>query len=115
MSASQFDEFERRMRRINRRHSKLSHGYVTSVNSDGLVVAKPKRRSARGTLRGVAVMVVVIMLFKGVLHAQLGAQAYQDRVDRLAAGTFVEQAGAFAMAADPLTLWISSKVVSLVR
>ena len=48
MSASQFDEFERRMRRINRRHSKLSQGYVTAINSDGLVVAKPQRRAARG-------------------------------------------------------------------
>ena len=44
MSAYQFEEFERRMRRINRRHTKLSHGYVTQVNDDGLVVAKPRRR-----------------------------------------------------------------------
>ena len=115
MSASQFDEFERRMRRINRRHSKLSQGYVTAINSDGLVVAKPQRRAARGTLRGVALVVVVVMIFKGFLHAQLGPSAYQDRVDALAAGSVVEQAGAFVMAADPLTLWISSKVVSLVR
>ena len=115
MSASQFNEFERRMRRINRRHSKLSQGYVTAVNSDGLVVAKPQRRSARGTLRGVALIVIVVMLFKGFLHAQLGAQAYEDRVEALAAGTMIEKAGAFAMAADPITLWLSTKVVSLVR
>lgn len=115
MSASQFNEFERRMRRINRRHSKLSQGYVTAVNSDGLVVAKPQRRSARGTLRGVALIVIVVMLFKGFLHAQLGAQAYEERVEALAAGTMIEKAGAFAMAADPVTLWLSSKVVSLVR
>ena len=115
MSASQFDEFERRMRRINRRHSKLSQGYVTAVNSDGLVVAKPQRRSNRGMLRGLAMVVIVMMLFKGVLHAQIGAQAYQDRIDALASGSVIEKAGAYFMVADPITVWISTQVVSLVR
>lgn len=115
MSASQFDEFERRMRRISRRHSKLSQGYVTAVNSDGLVVAKPRRRSNRSMLRGLAMVVIVMMLFKAFLHAQIGAAAYQSRIDALAAGTSVEKAGAFFMVADPITVWISSQVVSLVR
>lgn len=115
MSASQFDEFERRMRRINRRHSKLSHGYVTAVTSDGLVVAKPQRGSSRGMLRGLAMVVIVMMLFKGFLHAQIGERAYQDRIDALMAGTAIEKGGAYFMVADPITLWISSKVVSLVR
>ena len=115
MSAYQFDEFERRMRRINRRHSKLSHGYVTSVNDDGLVVAKPRRRRSRSTIRGVALIVIVVMLFKGVLHAQLGATAYDERIEKLASGNFVEQAGAWVMIADPITLWLSANFVSLVR
>ena len=100
MSASQFDEFERRMRRINRRHSKLSQGYVTAVTSDGL---------------GINAGLGGGMLFKGALHAQLGAQPYQDRIDALAAGNAMEQAGAYFMVADPITLWISKTVVSLVR
>ncbi len=115
MSASQFEEFDRRMRRISRRHSKLSHGYVTAVNSDGLVVAKPQRRSARGTLRGLAVIVLVMIAFKGFLHAQLGATAYQDRVDALNAGSVFEKAGALVMTADPLTEYLSVKISSLVR
>lgn len=115
MSASQYEEFERRMRRISRRHSKLSHGYVTAVNSDGLVVAKPQRRSRRGALRGVIVILAVTMLFKGVLHAQLGAAAYQERVDLLSAGSAVENVGAWIMTADPVTLWLSGQVSSLVR
>lgn len=115
MSASQFDEFDRRMRRISKRHSKLSHGYVTSVNPDGLVVAKPQRRSYRGVLRGLMILFAVMMIFKGVLHAQLGASAYETRVDSLKQGTVAEQAGAWIMTPDPVTLWISGKVVSLVR
>lgn len=115
MSASQFDEFERRMSRISRRHSKLSHGYVTAVTDDGLVVARPKRRGNGFMLRGLVLIAIVMVLFKGFLHAQLGPLAYQERVDQLAAGTVIEQAGSYAMVADPLTVWISSKVVSLVR
>ena len=115
MSASQFDEFDRRMRRISRRHTKLSHGYVTQVTNDGLVVAKPQRRTARGTLRGIAIVILVMMAFKGFLHAQLGAEGYQARVDGLAAGSIYEQAGAWLMVADPLTEWLSGKISSLVR
>ena len=115
MSASQFDEFDRRMRRISRRHTQLSHGYVTTVNSDGMVVAKPRRRSARGTLRGIALVVLVLMVFKGFLHAQLGAFAYEQRVDQLAQGSGFEKAGAILMAADPITTWLSGHIGSLVR
>lgn len=115
MAAYQYEEFERRMRRINRRHSKLSQGYVTSINSDGLVVAKPSRRSKGATVRGLLLIAVVMLVFKGFLHAQLGAQAYAERVEALSSGTFVEQAGAWAMMPDPITLALSQKFASLVR
>ncbi len=55
------------------------------------------------------------MIFKGFLHYQIGATAYDERVARLSAGTVVEQAGAYAMTADPVTLWISEQFASLAR
>ncbi len=110
MSASQFDEFDRRMRRITRRHTQLSRGYVTSVNDDGLVVAKPRRKMPRKTLRGVALVVLVLMVFKGFLHAQLGAAEYDNRVYALAQGSFFEQAGAYMMVSDPITEWLSVRI-----
>ena len=103
------------MRRINRRHSRLSRGYVTSVNRDGLLVATPARRRTSVPLRGVVVIIAVLMLFKGFLHAQLGAPAYQIRVDKLAGGTSIEQVGAWIMTADPTTVWLSTQMSSLVR
>ena len=115
MSASQFDEFDRRMRRISKRQSKLSHGYTTKVNPDGLVVAKPQRRSFRGTLRGLVILCAVMMVFKAVLFAQLGASAYETRVNNLKQGTVIEQTGAWVMAPDPVTVWLSGKIASLVR
>jgi len=110
MSASQFDEFDRRMRRISRRHSKLSHGYVTSVNGDGLVVAKPKRRMRKGTLRSLALLVIIMMIFKAVLHARLGGADYDARVFALSQGSMFEKAGAVFMASDPITEWLSVRI-----
>lgn len=110
MSASQFDEFDRRMRRISRRHTQLSKGYVTSVNGDGLVVAKPRRKGSRSTLRGLAIVVLVMFAFKGFLHSQLGAENYNQRVANLAEGSVFEQVGSWVMSADPVTLAISAQV-----
>ena len=115
MSASQFDEFDRRMRRISRRHSKLSHGYVTTVNDDGMVVAKPKRRSRKGTIKVLVIVALVLIIFKGVMHAQLGDAEYQARIDNLSTGTTAEKVGAWLMTADPTTYGISEFVSSLVR
>ncbi|MEO0944933.1 MAG: hypothetical protein AAFY06_08835 [Pseudomonadota bacterium] len=115
MSASQFDEFDRRMRRISRRNTKLSQGYVTQVTKDGMVIAKPRRKGNGSTLRGLIILAFVMMLFKGFLHAQLGDVAYQARIDGLAEGSVFEQAGAWVMTADPVTQFLSTKISSLVR
>ena len=115
MSASQFEEFERRMKRISKRHSKLSHGFVTKVNDDGLVVAKPRKKSSGAMLRGLILIVVTLFVFKGFSHANLGPEAYQERIEKLAGGNIIEQAGAIAMTEEPITLWLSSIIVSLVR
>ena len=115
MSAYQFEEFERRMRRINRRHTKLSRGFKTEINNDGLVVAKPHKRRGGATIRGLALIAVIILLFKGFLHAQLGITAYEERVAQLAEGNAVEQIGAWVMTADPITLALSQHLSSLVR
>lgn len=113
MSAAQFDEFDRRMRRITQRHSKLSHGYTAKVTGDGLMVAKPKRKTPRATLRGVAIVVLVLMVFKGFLHARLGEDAYAQRVDALSNGTVFEQVGAVMMTADPITVLLSRQISKL--
>ena len=115
MSAHQFDEFERRMRRINRRHSKLSHGFVTQITDDGLVVAKPRKPRGYALLRGAYLLLLVMFIFKGFLHSNLGAEAYRAQVESLRSGNTIEQVGALAMTADPVTLWISGAISSLVR
>lgn len=115
MSASQYDEFDRRVRRISRRQTRLSHGYVTTITDDGMIVAKPKRKGNGATLRALLLLLLIMVVFKAVLHSRLGAEDYQARIDALAAGSIVERAGAFVMAADPITALISGQISSLVR
>ncbi len=107
--------FGKRLRRIRKRHRKLAQGYVQTINHDGLIIAKPRRRRSVFPWKGIALMLVALFAFKGVLHAQLGATTYDRRVATLQNGTIVEKAGAWAMQADPLTLWISAQVRSFLR
>ena len=110
MSASQYDDFDQRMRRISRRHTELSRGYVTSVNHDGLVVAKPRRRMGRGTVRMLIVLACALVAFKAFLFAQLGADAYAAKVTALSEGSAVEKAGAWLMTADPVTVALGAQI-----
>lgn len=106
-------QFGERLRRIDRHHRKLSHGYVASMNHDGLVIARPRRKSSGTPLRGLFLCLLVLMVFKGFLYAHLGEPAYGDRVALLEGGTVVEKMGAYAMKADPVTTWIAGQLEPL--
>lgn len=112
MSGSHFQSFDQRLRKIDKRHRKLARGYVMSVNHDGLVIAEPRQHRRSFPWRGLLLLLIGLMAFKGFLHSQIGAEAYQLRVDTLTSGNLVEKVGGYAMTADPATLWISTQVSS---
>jgi len=101
-------QFGQRLRRIDRNHRKLAQGYITSVNHDGLLIARPRPTDVRLTWRGVAYVVLVMMAFKIFLFAQIGATAYQEKVVALQNGTLAQQIGAYVMVADPATIAIAN-------
>lgn len=103
-------QFGQRLRRIDNNRRKVSRGYVTSMNHDGLVIARPRKQSSGFPLRGLFLCLSILLTFKGFLFAQLGEAAYTDRVALLEAGTIVEKIGAYAMKADPVTLWIAGQI-----
>lgn len=111
----QHREFGSRVKRIDRRHRKLADGYVSSVSTDGLVVAVPRSRRMRVPFAGLALLALGIIGFKGIVHSQLGPTAYEARIDRLAQGSQVEKVGAWVMQADPLTLWVSEQAAVLTQ
>lgn len=106
-------EFSERLGRIDKAHRQMSRGYVTSVNHDGLIIARPRRKSSRLPLRGLFLSLAVLLTFKGFVYAQIGEAAYTDRVNLLANGTIVERIGAYAMHADPATLWIARQIATI--
>lgn len=108
-------QFGQRLRRIDRHHRKLARGYVTTVNHDGLIIARPRRQTSLFPLRGLFLCLLILLAFKGFLYAHLGPAAYADRVALLESGTVVEKMGAYAMKADPVTLWVSEQIRPFLR
>ena len=92
--------FDRRLKRIVRNHQRMSHGVVHSVNSNGLIVARPRIYNPKFPLKGLLLLVIAGFLFKGLVFANLGAGQYDAHVTELQAGTIVEKAGAWIMQVD---------------
>lgn len=108
-------QFEDRLRLLSRKHRAMSHGYVTRMQPDGLIVAQPRRQPIRIPARAVILFVLAFFGFKAFLVANLGPQTYDERLARLNDGTVVEQAGAFVMQADPLTMYVARQIGPILR
>lgn len=108
-------QFGERLRLLERKHSAMSHGYITYIQPDGLIVARPKRRAFRFSGRAVIITVLAFIGFKAFLIANLGPQTYDERVERLQDGTVVEKAGGFVMQADPLSTYVALQVGPILR
>jgi hypothetical protein len=107
-----FDDFDNRLRRIQKSRVKLARGYVSVVGDDGLIVVKPRPRRSTRPVRLLAYVILGFWAFKVMILAVLGQPVYQDRVERLQQGSTVEQAGAWLMQADPLSVMLAGKLRS---
>ncbi len=105
-----FQDFDTRLKKIDRKHNRLAQGYSARVSKDGLIVFRPKRRQSRISLRGVALLAVGFLCFKGILLAHLGATTYENRIAALQDGTLIEQGGAYVMQIDPVSNAIAMKL-----
>lgn len=105
--------FDKRLKRIVRRHDKMANGVVRTVNSDGLIVARPRLFKPQFPLKGLIVVLALGFLLKGFLFAYLGDAGYTERLTALQAGTVVEQAGAWVMQPDPVTAIVASGIQTI--
>lgn len=105
--------FDKRIRRISRRRRRMARGSDTNINRNGLIVTRPKRRTL--PIKGLALLAIGFIGFKGLLLAHIGPDTYDQRVALLAEGTFVEQAGAWVMQTDPLTEWTAGQIGPVLR
>ena len=113
MADANMRDFGKRVDRINRRHAKLSRGYVTSVNHDGLIIARPRARTSSVPWRGIMFLLVLVMAIKIVMHWQMGAGAYEAQVAGLAAGGALEQVLAYVLYPDGVTAFVSEVLTAL--
>ncbi|MCK8464313.1 hypothetical protein MUY35_10665 [Aliiroseovarius sp. S1339] len=112
MTDAQVHDFQKRVRGISRQHRRLSQGYVQLVERDGLLV--PTRRQMRRgfPIKGLMITLIGFMVFKAFLFSQVGAVNYTDRVQTLAKGSTIEQAGAWIMQDDPVTIAIAELITN---
>lgn len=95
-------DFYRRLSRIETVH-RMGGGFEAPGTLGRQVpVRRPQPRSP--VLRMLAVTAVAVMLTKGAMLAQIGAEAYDARLDRLRAGDQADRVGAMLLAADPATV-----------
>jgi hypothetical protein len=102
--------FDKRLKRIVRRHDRMQNGVVKTVMADGLIVERPRVYRPKLPLQGLLVAVVLCFLFKGMVFVSLGADQYAERVAQLQQGTMVEQASAWIMFPDQATVFIAEAI-----
>lgn len=55
---------------------------------------------------------LVVFAIKAGIFLGVGAQSYQDRVDRLLAADGIDRVGGWLMQADPVTLWMADRMAA---
>lgn len=113
MSQVQEQDFDRRIRRLIRKHDRLQSGVVHRVGPDGLITAHPRRRLPLPPLRAIVMILAAGFLFKAYLLYALGTATYEERLATLQSGNVFEKAGAVVMQPDPASTWIAGQLSEL--
>jgi hypothetical protein len=97
-------DFERRLARIRKGHSK-----GRPFEAQGTLGALPYRESRPRIpiVRPVLFVLAVAIGLKGVIHYSIGANTYDRRVEALRKGDDADKIAAMLMQADPATLFVS--------
>jgi hypothetical protein len=116
MASSTTPSFEKRSRQIVRMHRKvIRRGGELNLGPDGLLTVRPKRGGTGIPFRGLFIIAALLFGAKAMMLVQDGAVGYGERVEKLAQGGMVEQAGAFVMQADPLTVKLAAYIQPLLK
>ena len=112
MADANYVKFNKRLNIIDRRHRKMSRGYMRLVERDGMLIPVANSRPRLGfPVKGLLLTLAAFMAFKGFLLTYLGPITYEGRVDKLADGGIGEQIAAWVMSPDVVTTWIATQFV----
>lgn len=108
MADANLDDFYRRVERI---HTIGRHGTaVATKRFFDRVRSERSRRQRVPVFRLMAIVLLVFVGLKGVIHAQVGPATYQKRIETLQAGTPPERLSAYVLKADGMTLLLSQQI-----
>jgi hypothetical protein len=108
MADANHEDFYRRVDRIQQM-SRRGAGFE-AAGAIGRSYYNRARRQPVPIFRILAIILLVFVGLKGVIHAQVGAATYQKRVEALQAGTPPERLSAYVLKADGLTLFLSNQI-----
>ena len=111
LDAAMFDNrqnFESRLKVIDRKNLAMANGYIADMRDDGLIVLKPYRRTMNFPLKGMILLLIGFFFFKAFILASVGPDTYASRIEILQNGTFVERGGAWVMQVDPVSQGIAN-------
>jgi hypothetical protein len=105
------NDFYGRVARIEKAHRK---GYGFEARGTlGRSSTWKRDRSVWRFLKPLALVALVGIGLKGVIHYYVGAELYEERVAQLLVGTGFDPVGGTLMQADPVTLGISAALTEI--
>ena len=105
------NDFYSRVSRIEKLHAK-GYGFEAAGTLGRKAPSRTGSRAAK-LLKPLILALALGVCLKGTIHYYVGPQTYESRVSALAAGTGFDPVGAWLMQADPLSLYVSSQLNTL--
>jgi hypothetical protein len=107
MSDPNMRDFYGRVGRIEDMHRK---GYGFEADGTlGMSHFRTRQKTRRvGWLMPLALVLGTVVMIKAAVLANIGPEAYTDRVARLSSGSRADKIGAYVLQADPLTVQAAS-------
>lgn len=110
------ETFDKRLNRVTRKHQAMSRGYTFRLDKkSGLVSIKPKRAKGASPISLFLAVLMIGLLFKAVVLANIGPAAYDDKVAALRSGTVVEQASVYLLDRGNMTNTLATFVGGFLR
>lgn len=113
MAGPDFSDFYGRVARIERARAK-GYGFEAPGTLGRSYYHAPAERR-RAVLGPVLFLLACGVLLKGLMYHQIGAGTYEARVAALQAGEGIEKVGGWLMQADPVTLYVSGRIETLLQ
>ncbi len=107
--------FEKRTKKIVRKHEQLAKGSVKRMRADGLIVEQPRVFRMRFPARGLALSIFLVFLVKGFLIAAIGETAYAQHLASVDTDRIFDRAAGWLLQMDAVSVFIADLIAPLIQ